>query len=136
VIITNTENLVDSVKAVVGDTGVRIIFDPIGGKGVAALCAALSFRGMLIEYGNLSGEDALFPTFAVVMKGLSIRGFVYSEIVGDEDRLIQAKRFITSGPASGALSPVIARTFTFGDIVASHRYLESNEQFGKIVVTL
>jgi NADPH:quinone reductase-like Zn-dependent oxidoreductase len=136
VIVTNTENLVDSVKTIAGDTGVRIIFDPIGGKGVAALCTALSFRGMLIEYGNLSGEDAPFPAFAAIPGGLSVRGFAYSEIVGDDDRLIQAKRFITSGLASGALSPVVARTFTFEDIVAAHHYLESNEQFGKIVVTL
>jgi hypothetical protein len=30
----------------------------------------------------------------------------------------------------------VARTFAFEDIVAAHHYLESNEQFGKIVVTL
>ena len=136
VIVTDTENLVDSVKAITGDVGVRIIFDPIGGKGVVALCAALSFRGTLIEYGNLSGEETPFPAFAAIPRGLSIRGFVYSEIVGDDERLSQAKRFITSGLASGALAPVIARTFAFDDIVAAHHYLESNEQIGKIVVTL
>jgi len=31
---------------------------------------------------------------------------------------------------------VIAKAFPFEEIVAAHRYLESNEQFGKIVVTL
>jgi NADPH:quinone reductase-like Zn-dependent oxidoreductase len=78
----------------------------------------------------------IYSGIGVAAAGGYARGFVYGEIVGDEDRLIQAKRFITLGLASGALSPVIARTFTFEDIVASHRYLESNEQFGKIVVTL
>ncbi|WP_245913393.1 zinc-binding dehydrogenase [Caenispirillum bisanense] len=34
------------------------------------------------------------------------------------------------------LHPIIARTFAFCDIVAAHCYLEPNEQFGKIVVTL
>ena len=38
--------------------------------------------------------------------------------------------------ATGALEPVIAKTFGFDDIVAAHRFLESNEQFGKIVVTV
>lgn len=42
----------------------------------------------------------------------------------------------SDGLASGALEPVIAKTFEFDEIVAAHRYLESNEQFGKIVVTV
>ena len=31
---------------------------------------------------------------------------------------------------------VIARTFPLEEIVEAHRYLESNQQFGKIVVTV
>ena len=42
----------------------------------------------------------------------------------------------SSGLASGALKPVIDRTFEFDDMVEVLRYLESSEQFGKIVVTL
>jgi len=34
------------------------------------------------------------------------------------------------------LKPIIARTFKFADIVEAHRFLESNAQFGKIVVTI
>ena len=37
---------------------------------------------------------------------------------------------------SGVLKPVIAKTFPLAQIVESHRYLESNEQIGKIVVTV
>ncbi|WP_229679088.1 zinc-binding dehydrogenase [Silvimonas amylolytica] len=36
----------------------------------------------------------------------------------------------------GALKPAIDRSFSFEDIVDAHRYLESNQQIGKIVVTL
>ena len=38
--------------------------------------------------------------------------------------------------ASPAQRPIIARTFPFDEIVEAHRFLESNEQFGKIVVTV
>jgi NADPH:quinone reductase-like Zn-dependent oxidoreductase len=34
------------------------------------------------------------------------------------------------------LKPVIAKTFPFDSIVEAHRYLESNVQVGKIVVTV
>ena len=40
------------------------------------------------------------------------------------------------GLAQGHLEPVIARTFPFEEIVEAHRYLESNQQIGKIVVTV
>ena len=44
--------------------------------------------------------------------------------------------YIVKGLESGALKPVIDRTFKFDDMVEAHRYLESNGQFGKIVVTV
>jgi NADPH:quinone reductase-like Zn-dependent oxidoreductase len=37
--------------------------------------------------------------------------------------------------AAGRLKPVLARTFPLTTIVEAHRYLESNQQIGKIVVT-
>jgi len=38
--------------------------------------------------------------------------------------------------ASGKLKPIIARTFKLHEILEAHRYMESNEQIGKIVVTV
>ncbi|TJV28736.1 MAG: NADPH:quinone reductase, partial [Mesorhizobium sp.] len=51
-------------------------------------------------------------------------------------KLEAAKAFILDGLMSGSLKPVIAKTFSFEQIVEAHRFLESNEQFGKIVVTV
>jgi len=34
------------------------------------------------------------------------------------------------------LKPIIAKTFPFSQIVDAHRYLESNQQVGKVVVTV
>jgi len=36
----------------------------------------------------------------------------------------------------GRLKPIIAKTFSLDQIVEAHRYLESNQQIGKIVVTV
>jgi NADPH:quinone reductase-like Zn-dependent oxidoreductase len=38
--------------------------------------------------------------------------------------------------SAGNLKPVIAKTFPLEQIVEAHRYLESNQQIGKIVVTV
>ena len=40
------------------------------------------------------------------------------------------------GLDKGTLAPKIARVFPFAQIQDAHRYLESNEQIGKVVVTV
>ena len=57
-------------------------------------------------------------------------------MAGDEARRKVAVEDVASGLASGALKPVIDRTFEFDDMVEVHRYLENSGQIGKIVVTL
>lgn len=45
-------------------------------------------------------------------------------------------QFVVDNLASGAPKPVIAKTFPLEQIAEAHRYLESNQQFGKIIVTV
>ena len=58
------------------------------------------------------------------------------EIVKDAQRLARGKQYIYDGLKSGALQPVIDSTFPLEAIVDAHRYMESNQQKGKIVVTV
>jgi NADPH:quinone reductase-like Zn-dependent oxidoreductase len=66
-----------------------------------------------------------------VVKGYSIR-----LVTGDAERRKVAIEYVTKGLASGALKPIIDRTFKFDEMVEVHRYLETGSQFGKIVVTI
>jgi NADPH:quinone reductase-like Zn-dependent oxidoreductase len=50
--------------------------------------------------------------------------------------ILGARLILEAGLASGALKPVIDRTFKFDEMVEVHRHLKSNGQFGKIVVTV
>jgi NADPH:quinone reductase-like Zn-dependent oxidoreductase len=72
----------------------------------------------------------------VLSKCLTIRGYVLFEVTSDKERLERGKRFVIDGLESGRLKPVIAKTFPLAEIVEAHRYLESNAQIGKIVVTV
>jgi NADPH:quinone reductase-like Zn-dependent oxidoreductase len=72
--------------------------------------------------------------FAALAKGLTVRGYTLFEIVKNAERLARGKQFIYSGLETGALKPIIDRTFPLESIVEAHRYMESNRQKGKIVV--
>ena len=134
VVATEEEDLVAEVRKVTGGKGARVAFDPVGGPTIAKLAAAMSQYGMLIEYGALSTEPTPLPLFDLLGKSLTIRGYVLFEITGDRERLERMKKFIVDGLSAGKLKPVIAKTFTLDQIVEAHRYLESNQQIGKIVV--
>jgi NADPH:quinone reductase-like Zn-dependent oxidoreductase len=121
---------------IAGPNGVRVVLDAVGGPIFEPLTSAMARGGILLEYGGLSGEPTPFPLPNVLAKSLTLRGYLVHEITGDPARLAAAREFILDGLAAGALTPVIARTFPFEEIVEAHRFLESNAQFGKIVVTV
>ncbi|WP_344838210.1 zinc-binding dehydrogenase [Nonomuraea dietziae] len=47
----------------------------------------------------------------------------------------RAAAFVASGAAQRAFRPVVDRLFPLEEIVRAHQHMESNTQFGKIVVT-
>jgi NADPH:quinone reductase len=87
-------------------------------------------------YWALSPEPTAFPLFTALGRNLTIRGYTLFSIVKDPGRLERAKRWAYDQLSAGKLRPVIARTFPLTNIVEAHRYMESNEQIGKTVVTV
>jgi len=90
----------------------------------------------IFVYGVLSMKPTVFPLEAALKKGLSLRGYTLYEIVSVPERMERARKYIFDGVKSGALWPVIDRIFPLEGIVDAHRYMESNQQNGKIVVTV
>lgn len=138
VVITERQNLEAEVLRITGSKGAKVAFDPIGGPIVASLAAAMAPGGWLILYGNLSGQaqNTIFPFGPSAMKGFCMRGYLVFEIIHDPKRFERARNFVEEGLREGWLAPVIAKTFPFDQIVEAHRYLEANEQIGKVVVTV
>lgn len=136
VIITEQENIPERLHGITNGKGARVVFDPVGGKTVLALAEGMSSGGILIEYGALSPEPTPFPLMTALMKGLTMRGYVLFELLNDAERKERALKYLLNALNSGTLKPIIAKTFKLEEIVEAHRYLESNQQFGKIVVTV
>ncbi|MEG5266838.1 zinc-dependent alcohol dehydrogenase family protein [Pseudomonas sp. JDS28PS106] len=136
VIVSDEEAIVEQVMALTNGQGARVVFDPVGGPAFEALTQSMARGGILLEYGALSPEPTPFPLFTVLGKSLTLKGYLYNEIVSDPHALGRAKAFILEGLESGALRPIIARTFALSDIQDAHRFLEANQQIGKIVVTV
>jgi NADPH:quinone reductase-like Zn-dependent oxidoreductase len=136
VIATEEEDLVARVKEITGGKGARVIFDPIAGKGIELLAQAAAPGGTIFEYGALAAEPTPFPLFAALGKGLSVRGYTLREVLSVPQLKAKAEKYIFDHIEAGDFKPRIDRVFPFAKIVEAHRYMESNEQIGKIVVTV
>lgn len=136
VIATESEDLVNEVARITNKRGARLTFDPVGGPTIEKLAKAAAYEGTIFEYGALSPEPTPFPLFTALSKGLTIRGYTLMELKVGSDRFEAGKKYILDGLTRGTLKPVVAKTFPLSQIVEAHRYLESNQQVGKIVVTV
>ena len=137
VIITGKQDLTAQVMEITEGRGADLIFDAIAGPIMETLAAAAAREATIFAYGILSMEPTPFPLLVALHKGLSIRGYTLFEIVSVPERLERARKYIFDGLKSGALWPVIDRIFhPLESIVEAHRYMESNQQNGKIVVTV
>ena len=136
VIVTGEEDIVARVKDITGGAGTRIIFDPIAGPLLDKLAEAAAPGATIFQYGWLSVAQTPFPLIPAVQKGLSIRGYWLVEIVTHPERFARGKSYVYDRVKTGQLKPKIAKTFRFEDVVEAYQYMESNEQIGKIVLTV
>ncbi len=135
VIVSDEEGVAARILEITGGAGARIAFDAVAGPALAGLLTAMAPRGVVIVYGMLGGY-ALEPVLPLLMGGnLALHGFAANRLIEDPEDRRKVIAYIEQGLASGALKPVIDRSFDLSDIADAHRYLESNVQFGKIVVT-
>ncbi|MEV1174790.1 zinc-dependent alcohol dehydrogenase family protein [Nonomuraea sp. NPDC049784] len=135
VIATEEEDLVKEIHALTGGQGVKLAIDAIMGPAVNTLVQAVAPDGTLLFYGWLDPTPAPMP-LAPDFLGRNIRTYAFTELTLDSERLRRAKHFINAGLRAGSLSPVIDRSFDLTDVVAAHRHLESNTQFGKVILTV
>lgn len=134
VVVTNDEDLAERVLKLTGGLGADLVFDPVAGSMLIELAKATKPGRTIYVYGALAPEPTPYPLMQALGRGLSIRGYTLFEVTSKPEAMAQGKKFVYDGLASGELKPIVARTFGLDDIVAAHRYMESNEQIGKIVV--
>ncbi len=116
--------------------GHAIAFDPGAGKGLEAIAAAASTHGLIFESGRSPPILPPIHFFASLSKHLTIKGYTFFGVVADPEVFTKAKAYVYNRLQSGTFKPQIDKTFPLNQIVAAHRYMESNAQIRKIVVTV
>ena len=136
VVVTDEEDLPSRVMEITSGHGADLIFDPVAGPQLEKLAQAAAHGATIFEYGALSLAATPFPLVTALQKGLSVRGYTLFDISPVPARLARGKSYVYDNLLAGRLKPIIDRTFPLDNIVEAHRYMESNQQNGKIVVVV
>lgn len=125
----------DEIMRITDGAGVRVAFDPVGGDLLPKLIRAMP-KGVVYLYGALGGDKMTIPVLEALGQRITITGWIIADLLANDESKRKAIEFVSDGLGRGLLSPVIDRVFPFDEMVEAHRYLETGQQFGKIVVTL
>ena len=135
VIVTGEEDVPGRVKEITSGAGADVLFDAVGGAMVGKLANAAALGAQIIVYGTLSTELTVFPLLTALRKCLTVHAYrIFSMRRFPEERA-RAERFLFDRLSDGSLRAVIDRRFPLEQVAEAHRYLESNQQFGKVLLT-
>jgi NADPH2:quinone reductase len=126
------------VQAATNARGVDVILDFIGATELDGNLSVLAPRGRIVQIGTLGGAQASFNLGLLMGKRGTIKGTTLRTRPLDE-KIAIAKHFeraLLPLFARGELRAEIDRTFPLADLAAAHAYMESNSNFGKIVLEI
>ena len=125
-------------KSVTSGRGFDVVLDLNGGPYFAASVESMALRGRIILIGGVAGGRVDVDLYQILGKRLHVIGTVLRA------RTLQEKIAVTTAFArevvpllgKGSIQPVIDSVFPLEKVQNAHRRLESNETFGKVVLTI
>lgn len=119
-----------------GGRAVNVILDLVGASYFQANLDSLALKGRLILVGLTSGSSAEFDLRIALQKRLKIIGTVLRGRSVEEKAEATEKFSHDVLPLieTGEVEPNIDKVFPFEEVADAHRYLESNESFGKVIL--
>jgi NADPH2:quinone reductase len=129
---------VDTAKTIMditGGKGVNLVVDPVGGKTLEASIASLAYRGRVSYVGN-AGREAQPPQIGGLMaKNAEIHGvFLGAEMAMNGHRTHPMIAGLLDRIAAGDLTVVTDKTFHLAEAADAHRYIESRQAFGRVLM--
>lgn len=129
---------IDEAMAATAKRGVDVIIDNVGGPMLADNLRAIAIKGRLVSVGRNAGNNGECNMDQLAFKRASIIGVTF-RTRAPEEAIACGRRFAADcldAIGSGALKPVLDRTFPFDRIADAHAYMLRDAQVGKIVLTM
>ncbi len=130
------DDFADQVLEFTNGRGADVILDLVGAKVFAGNLKCAAVRGRIVLVGLVGGRKSEFDLGLALTKRLSIFGTVLRSR-SLEEKSIATRKFagqILPLIGSGKIVPNVDRVFQASEVADAHRYLESNQSFGKVIL--
>jgi len=110
-----------------------VIVDPVGGPTLQASILSLAYRGRVSMVGQAGREPMKVDVGSMMGGNRSLSGvFLGAEIA--TDRVHDNIQQLIQDVADGSLKVVIDKTFALKDAAEAHRYIESRQAVGRVLL--
>ncbi len=128
------EKLRDGVLRITEGYGADIVIDAIGGDILSESLSTLAMGGSATTLGYSAGRKATIDVTDLIWKRASMKSFsLFSQ---PAEMWTTAWSVILPLLQSGAVKPVVAKTFPLAEAADALRYLVEGRPFGKVVLTI
>ena len=136
VVLVDGESLAKRVGEATGGAAIRLGIDAVGGAATDRLATCLTERGVLVNYGAMSGEPCQVSPASFVFRDLSLRGFWLSRWFKEANAQQRALVFseVAGLIAQGALHARVAAAYPIERIRDAVAAAAAGERDGKILV--
>jgi NADPH:quinone reductase-like Zn-dependent oxidoreductase len=121
-----SQKIREEVRRITNKRGVDVVVEHVGTATWDDSLASLAPSGRLVTCGATTGYDAKVDLRFLFSRQLSLCG----SYMGRKVELQIVMKLV----AAGRLKPIVDRIFPLAEAVAAHAYLESGQQFGKVVL--
>ena len=128
-------DFVEAARALTKGRGVDLVVDSVGGRNLARSIEAAAYRGRIITVGAAGRDPERLDARALGPGNKTLTGvFFGAELAIHHDRVHKMVARHIRDTARGKLQIPIDRHFSLSQAAAAHRYLESRQAFGRVLL--
>jgi NADPH2:quinone reductase len=131
----NTEDLRARLKEIVGDKGVDVVLDPVGGNYAEPALRSTGWNGRFLVVGFAAGDIPKIPINLTLLKGSAIVGVFWGEFMKRQPKNGQAQMSqLVQWLEQGKIKPLVSKQFKLSDSKAALEAVFTRQATGKIVI--
>jgi NADPH2:quinone reductase len=133
-----SDDFVARVQEATGGVGVDVVLDVIGGDYVAKNLRSCRVGGTIVQVGVMGGGSAEVPVGTLLMQrvtwiGTTLRSRPLEEKIAKSRRCAHDLLPLFD---AGVLRPVVDSRYPLAEIADAHRYVATNANVGKVLITV
>jgi NADPH2:quinone reductase len=129
------EDFAEAARRLTDSRGVDIVIDPIGGKNLIDSVGVLAYRGTLVSVGEAARAGSTIEARSLWARNNTLRGvYLADALLSEYPRIHTMIANLLERVATGDLHVEIDCSFPLTDAPGAHKYAESRESFGRVVI--